>query len=226
MIIDCICGLKKFKVDDTEIPAEGRKVKCGACNQVWFYDPANPSASVPLEDEIQTQPVTQPVTETNNEPIPQSVEQTISQAEEEAPFVEESEPDTDLSSTESRKPAMKIFADEDADLPSKAEMDNALEDFKSSRKKKSFFASLFSKKDPLEKAKTSEKKAQIKKKIKKKDSGMTTRLLIYLLIILLFVLSVFMVPYKNHILMAFPQLDWYFDALTPYYNTIKGMILK
>lgn len=229
MIIDCLCGLKKFKVDDSEIPAEGRKVKCGACNQVWFYDPANPNASEPIVEEPTVQETIQPnVPDVQETPIPQNVEETISQAEDEAPFVEESDADTDLGDQAQPKPGMKIFADDDADLPSKAQMDNALEDFKSSRKKKSFFGSLFAKKDPLEKAKKTEKKVQqtAKTKKKKKDTGSATRLLIYLLIILLFVLSVFLVPYKAKILMAFPQLDWYFEALTPYYNTIKGMLFK
>ena len=228
MIIDCICGLKKFKVDDNEIPAEGRKVKCGACNQIWFYDPANPGASQPInEEQVMQEDVQQVVPNVQDEPIPQGTEQTIAQAEEDPPFVEESDENADLGDTPIQpKSGMKIFADEDGDLPSKAQMDTALEDFKSSRKKKGFFSSLFGKKDSLEKAKVSEQKSkkQIKKNKKNKDQGTSTRLLIYLLIILLFVLSVFMVPYKNKILMAFPQLGWYFDALTPYYNTIKSML--
>ncbi len=228
MIIDCICGLKKFKVDDNEMPAEGRKVKCGACNQIWFYDPANPGASQPINEEQVTQEnVEQVVPNVQDEPIPQGTEQTIAQAESDPPFVEESDEDTDLGNVPTQpKSGMKIFADEDGDLPSKAQMDTALEDFKSSRKKKGFFASLFGKKDVLSQAKVSEQKnqKQVKKNKKSKDQGTSTRLLIYLLIILLFVLSVFMVPYKNKILMAFPQLDWYFNALTPYYNTIKDML--
>ena len=39
MIIDCICGKKKFRVSEDQIPQEGRKVQCGSCSQVWFYTP-------------------------------------------------------------------------------------------------------------------------------------------------------------------------------------------
>ena len=39
MIIDCICGKKKFKLADGVMPAEGSKVRCGSCSEVWFYHP-------------------------------------------------------------------------------------------------------------------------------------------------------------------------------------------
>ena len=51
MIIDCICGKKKFKLADGVMPAEGSKVRCGSCSEVWFYHPEqgnNPS----IEDKI------------------------------------------------------------------------------------------------------------------------------------------------------------------------------
>jgi predicted Zn finger-like uncharacterized protein len=39
VIIDCICGKKKFRVPDEQMPREGRKVQCAACSQIWFYQP-------------------------------------------------------------------------------------------------------------------------------------------------------------------------------------------
>ena len=77
MIINCICGLKKFKVDDDEIPSEGRKLKCGACSQVWFYDPSNPDASVPLDEQQENQTQT-PSPNIPVGDVPQNVEETIS----------------------------------------------------------------------------------------------------------------------------------------------------
>ena len=39
MIINCICGKKKFRLSDELMPSEGSKVRCGACSEVWFYHP-------------------------------------------------------------------------------------------------------------------------------------------------------------------------------------------
>jgi len=235
MIINCICGLKKFKVDDDEIPSEGRKLKCGACSQVWFYDPSNPDASVPLDEQQENQTQT-PSPNIPVGDVPQNVEETISQAEqteqqndiESAPFVEESSDDIMLDEASS-KPKMTIFSDDD--LPSKSDMDDNLDKMKSERKKKGFFSSLFSKKDPLEKAKEAELKVKkttnnIKVGKKKKEGGARTRLLIYFLIILLFALSVMLVPYRQHVTMAFPQLNFYFDIVAPYYKTLKNLLIK
>ena len=37
MIITCPCGQKKFKIDATLIPKEGRTLQCGSCDRKWFY---------------------------------------------------------------------------------------------------------------------------------------------------------------------------------------------
>ena len=37
MIIICPCGDKKFEIDAALIPDEGRTLKCGSCDHVWFY---------------------------------------------------------------------------------------------------------------------------------------------------------------------------------------------
>ena len=38
MIIICPCGEKKFEVDENLIPDKGRLLKCGSCNQTWFFN--------------------------------------------------------------------------------------------------------------------------------------------------------------------------------------------
>ena len=38
MIISCPCGEKKFEVDEKLIPDKGRLLKCGSCDQTWFFD--------------------------------------------------------------------------------------------------------------------------------------------------------------------------------------------
>ena len=37
MIITCPCNKKKFEVDASLIPDNGRNMQCGACGHVWFY---------------------------------------------------------------------------------------------------------------------------------------------------------------------------------------------
>ena len=39
MIIICPCCEKKFEIDSNLIPEKGRMLKCGSCDQVWFYKP-------------------------------------------------------------------------------------------------------------------------------------------------------------------------------------------
>ncbi len=38
MIIVCPCGEKKFEVDENLIPEKGRLLKCGSCDQTWFFN--------------------------------------------------------------------------------------------------------------------------------------------------------------------------------------------
>ena len=37
MIITCPNCNKKFKIDNSLIPNEGRDLQCGSCNNIWFY---------------------------------------------------------------------------------------------------------------------------------------------------------------------------------------------
>ena len=37
MIITCPRDKKKFEIDDSMIPNEGRNLQCGFCGHVWFY---------------------------------------------------------------------------------------------------------------------------------------------------------------------------------------------
>ena len=38
MIIICPCCDKKFEVDENLIPEKGRLLKCGSCDETWFFD--------------------------------------------------------------------------------------------------------------------------------------------------------------------------------------------
>ena len=41
MIINCPCGEKKFEVNESIIPEKGRLLKCGFCEQTWFFNKNN-----------------------------------------------------------------------------------------------------------------------------------------------------------------------------------------
>ena len=38
MIVICECG-KKFNIDSSLMPKEGRLLKCGSCSKIWHYTP-------------------------------------------------------------------------------------------------------------------------------------------------------------------------------------------
>ena len=44
MIITCPCEKKKFEIDSSLIPAEGRELQCGSCSRVWFFKKKNQSS--------------------------------------------------------------------------------------------------------------------------------------------------------------------------------------
>ena len=48
MIITCPCeNKKKFKIDPSLIPSNGRDLQCGTCGHVWFYKIEN---NIPIEN--------------------------------------------------------------------------------------------------------------------------------------------------------------------------------
>ena len=50
MIIICPCGEKKFEVDENLIPDKGRLLKCGSCDQTWFFNKNAIEQTKPLID--------------------------------------------------------------------------------------------------------------------------------------------------------------------------------
>ena len=39
MVIQCVNCSKKFDVNSSLIPENGRTIQCGSCNHTWFYKP-------------------------------------------------------------------------------------------------------------------------------------------------------------------------------------------
>ena len=52
MIIDCIKCDKKFEVNASLIPDNGRTIQCGSCNHVWFYKPKIEQSKSEIKVEI------------------------------------------------------------------------------------------------------------------------------------------------------------------------------
>tara|TARA_B100001540_G_C15468265_1_gene488845 strand:+ start:39 stop:497 length:459 start_codon:yes stop_codon:yes gene_type:complete len=50
MIITCPCGDKKFNVNASLIPKEGRELQCGFCERKWFFK--KNEGSIKLENEL------------------------------------------------------------------------------------------------------------------------------------------------------------------------------
>ena len=86
MIISCPNCNKQFKIDPSLIPDNGRDVKCGSCNHIWFYKiEYNKKEPLPLsdnftdkkiEDEIDNK-IVESINETNNESIPNDIDDKI-----------------------------------------------------------------------------------------------------------------------------------------------------
>ena len=66
MIITCPCKKKKFKIDGSLIPIEGRKLKCGSCEKVWFYRIPQ-STELELSDNKTTDEITKNLSNENKE---------------------------------------------------------------------------------------------------------------------------------------------------------------
>ena len=52
MIIDCINCTKKFEVNASLIPDNGRTIQCGTCNHVWFYKPKIEQSKNKIKTEV------------------------------------------------------------------------------------------------------------------------------------------------------------------------------
>ena len=223
MIINCICGKKKFRLADELMPSEGSKVRCGSCSEVWFYHPNQGNLGASDEgtssfEETYSEKEDLPGTTPENPPPDENftvdeVDASISETQ-----------DNSLESKENLK-TFKIFTDEDADLPSKEEMDKNLDNYKIERDQNlNFFQRIFKKDrmrdaaDALEK----QKKDEISEEEEKSNQARRTRLLFYLLILLLIVFSVTIVPMRDDIAMAFPFMKGYLEFLIPVYDYIKG----
>ena len=57
MIITCPCGDKKFNVDASLIPQEGRTLQCGFCERKWFFKTENTEGEIKVLEKKIPEPV-------------------------------------------------------------------------------------------------------------------------------------------------------------------------
>ena len=68
MIITCPNCNKKFKIDNSLIPDEGRDLKCGSCNHVWLYKIEEENTKIlKLKEEININDIETKVDKNNEE---------------------------------------------------------------------------------------------------------------------------------------------------------------
>ena len=211
MIIECISCSKNFELKDDLLPPGGSKVRCGACSEVWFFHPEKALK----ENENSNQDMS-------------FLSNTDSELEKEDQGIDDSMSQEEINKNEVND--FKIFGNDTTELPKKDEMDQNLNNLVLDRKKnQSFLSKLFKKKDRISEAKTFFKKKDKKdekKRIKDKNpSYLFRRLLIYLLFVLLVVLSIFLIPYRTQLEMAYPSLSTYFDFISPIYDKFMSYLI-
>ena len=70
MIITCPNCNKKFKIDNSLIPNEGRDLQCGSCNHVWLYKIEEENSKIlKLKEEIDINDIETKVDKNNEEVV-------------------------------------------------------------------------------------------------------------------------------------------------------------
>ena len=70
MIISCPNCNKQFKINPTLIPVEGRDLKCGSCDHVWFYKIEDKkSQQLPLNEDIIVNEVKSVIVDNTNKQV-------------------------------------------------------------------------------------------------------------------------------------------------------------
>ena len=69
MIIRCPNCNKQFKISPSLIPDNGRDLKCGSCDHLWFYKiEDNKTEPLPLNDDFKDKEIDNKIVENINEP--------------------------------------------------------------------------------------------------------------------------------------------------------------
>ena len=69
MIISCPNCNRQFKINPSLIPDNGRDLKCGSCDHLWFYKiEDNKTEPLPLSDDFEDKEIDNKIVENINEP--------------------------------------------------------------------------------------------------------------------------------------------------------------
>ena len=195
MIIQCVSCLKKFEVEASQIPNSGRQVKCGACSNEWFYKPADILSDSETEkvEKISSQTSTQSQSDTV------TPNQDYQVVEGEGEFAADENKIDVFGNNEKTIDEPKIdFNDLDNEKEiSKKDMDDTLDKIVLDRNLGS----------PM-----SDKK--------RKSSLIRARHLTYILFFLILILFVVSIPFKDSVLMIFPELGVIYEGVKPIYNLL------
>jgi|TARA_B110000285_G_scaffold235172_1_gene315306 predicted Zn finger-like uncharacterized protein len=195
MIIQCVSCLKKFEVEASQIPNSGRQVKCGVCSNEWFYKPADILSDSETEkvEKISSQTSTQSQSDTV------TPNQDYQVVEGEGEFAADENKIDVFSNNEKTIDEPKIdFNDLDNEKEiSKKDMDDTLDKIVLDRNLGS----------PM-----SDKK--------RKSSLIRARHLTYILFFLILILFVVSIPFKDSVLMIFPELGIIYEGVKPIYNLL------
>ena len=229
MIINCICGKKKFRLSDELMPEEGSKVRCGSCSEVWFFHPNKGNIdqqefndkgidNAEIDGFKESRPANIAETPPDQENTDEEINSNLSEIKEDnTSFIQEDEKVSNF----------KIFTDSDDDLPSKEEMDKNLDLYKKDRENNlNFFQKLF-KKDRIRSAAEALEKQNLDQSSDEENEinqARRTRLLTYLLFLLLIVLSVMLVPLRDSVIQFLPFMASVLDFLTPVYENVKDTL--
>ena len=72
MIITCPCGDKKFNVDASLIPQEGRTLQCGFCERKWFFKTEDTEEEIKVLEKNIPEPVIE-----NNKNLSENIKEDI-----------------------------------------------------------------------------------------------------------------------------------------------------
>jgi predicted Zn finger-like uncharacterized protein len=195
MIIQCVSCLKKFEVEASQIPNSGRQVKCGVCSNEWFYKPADILSDSETEkvEKISSQTSTQSQSDTV------TPNQDYQVVEGEGEFAADENKIDVFGNNEKTIDEPKIdFNDLDNEKEiSKKDMDDTLDKIVLDRN----LGSSMSDK-------------------KRKSSLIRARHLTYILFFLILILFVVSIPFKDSVLMIFPELGIIYEGVKPIYNLL------
>ena len=182
-------------MEASQIPNSGRQVKCGVCSNEWFYKPAD----ILLDSEIEKVEKISSQTSSQSQSDSVTPNQDYQVVEGEGEFAaDENKIEVPIKNEETIDEPKIDFNDLDNENEiSKKEMDVTLDKMVLDR---NLGSAVFEK--------------------KRKSSLIRARHLTYILFFLILIFFVVSIPFKDSILMIFPELEIIYEGVKPIYNLL------